>query len=349
MGSTFSVRLQGARRACLAAAAAAVVAAPALAPPAPTSMLPQGIVATPARLDRGWVGGDCGGCHQTTEAWTHPIGVVPSMPVPAELPLLDGRLACTTCHDSRSSADHARARMTDPTRHILIENSGVGEIRVDGRGTHRDASGSTASVTAPEAVLRGGGPIIGYAGNFEHYQGLDLLLHAFAEVIVAVPEARLLLIGGTPAQVEQHQGLAAGLDLQEKVFFTGCLGSSEARRLIGSAGVLVSPRVDGPGTPLKIYEQIASGIPLVATRILAHTQVLDDEVCMLVDATADGIARGILELLQDPESASAMARRAQSLSQTRYDWDAYARRVRRLVAGLGLRPEPSGAASAFPS
>jgi predicted CXXCH cytochrome family protein len=74
-------------------------------------MLPQGIVATPDRLARGWVGGDCGGCHLTSEAWTHPVGVVPSMAVPAELPLLDGRLACTTCHDSRSSADHARARM----------------------------------------------------------------------------------------------------------------------------------------------------------------------------------------------------------------------------------------------
>ena len=250
---------------------------------------------------------------------------------------------------SRALSDYARARMTDPTRHILIENSGVAEIRVDGRGTHVSASGTTASVAPREAVLRGGGPIIGYAGNFERYQGLDLLLHAFAEVIVAVPEARLLLIGGTPTQVEQHQELSAELDLQEKVFFTGSLGSSEARRLTGSADVLVSPRIEGTNTPLKIYEQIASGIPLVATRILAHTQVLDDEVCMLVDATADGIARGIMELLLDQESAAEMARRAQSLSQSRYDWDAYVCRVRRLVFGLGLRPDPSGAVSTLPS
>jgi predicted CXXCH cytochrome family protein len=97
---------------CLAAAAAVVVvAAPALAPPAPTSVLPQGIVATPDRLTRGWVGGGCGGCHQTRDSWTHPVGVVPSMPVPAQLPLPEGRLACTTCHDNRSSADHARARV----------------------------------------------------------------------------------------------------------------------------------------------------------------------------------------------------------------------------------------------
>jgi len=249
----------------------------------------------------------------------------------------------------RALSDYARARMTDPTRHILIENSPVAEIRLNGRRRHIDAPSRTASVTAPEAVLRGGGPIICYAGNFEQYQGLDLLQHAFAEVVVDVPEARLLLIGGTPTQVEQHQELAAGLDLQEKVFFTGTLGPCEARRLIGSADVLVSPRVDGTNTPLKIYEQIGSGIPLVATRILAHTQVLDDEVCMLVDATSDGIARGILELLLDQQNAAELARRAQSLSQTRYGWDAYARRVRRLVAGLGLRPDPSGAVSTPPS
>jgi predicted CXXCH cytochrome family protein len=59
---------------------------------------------------RGWIGGDCGGCHEIDEPWSHPVGIVPSIPVPPEFPLEDGRLVCTTCHDNRSSADHARAR-----------------------------------------------------------------------------------------------------------------------------------------------------------------------------------------------------------------------------------------------
>ncbi|MHC4081407.1 MAG: cytochrome c3 family protein [Planctomycetota bacterium] len=110
MGFLSIARPHRARRACLAAAAAGVVAAPAPAPSAAPSPLPQGITAVPGHLNRGWVGGDCGGCHAIREPWTHPVGVVPSMPVPPEFPLQDGLLVCTTCHDNRSSTDHARAR-----------------------------------------------------------------------------------------------------------------------------------------------------------------------------------------------------------------------------------------------
>ncbi|MHC4211278.1 MAG: hypothetical protein ACYSWT_16370, partial [Planctomycetota bacterium] len=57
-----------------------------------------------------WVGARCGGCHQTEDPFTHPVGVAPSMPVPSSLPLENGRIECTTCHDNRASADHVRAR-----------------------------------------------------------------------------------------------------------------------------------------------------------------------------------------------------------------------------------------------
>ncbi|MHC4317017.1 MAG: hypothetical protein ACYS1B_00580 [Planctomycetota bacterium] len=59
---------------------------------------------------RPWIDARCGGCHQTEDPFTHPVGVVPSMPIPPGLPLEDGRIECTTCHDNRASADHARAR-----------------------------------------------------------------------------------------------------------------------------------------------------------------------------------------------------------------------------------------------
>ena len=50
-----------------------------------------------------------------------------------------------------------------------------------------------------------------------------------------------------------------------------------------AAQVLVSARIHGTNTPLKIYEQLASGRPLVATRIWSHTQVLSESVCFLAD------------------------------------------------------------------
>ena len=62
--------------------------------------------------------------------------------------------------------------------------------------------------------------------------------------------------------------------------------------------MLVSPRVHGTNTPLKVYEHLASGKPLVATRIWSHTQVLDDSVCFLVEPEPDSMAKGLLRALQ---------------------------------------------------
>lgn len=73
---------------------------------------------------------------------------------------------------------------------------------------------------------------------------------------------------------------------------------------------LTSPGVLGTNTPLKVYEQSASGIPLVATRIHSHTQILDDEVCFLATPTAEGLAAGILEAITDSAEGDAVSRRA---------------------------------------
>ena len=64
----------------------------------------------------------------------------------------------------------------------------------------------------------------------------------------------------------------------------------------------------GTNTPLKIYQYLRSGRPIVATRLLTHTQVLSDEVAVLTPATPEGFAEGILRVLADQESASAIGR-----------------------------------------
>lgn len=50
----------------------------------------------------------CQQCHPTEQLFSHPIDVVPSMKVPAELPLINGRMTCTTCHNDNLS-DHSTA------------------------------------------------------------------------------------------------------------------------------------------------------------------------------------------------------------------------------------------------
>jgi predicted CXXCH cytochrome family protein len=63
----------------------------------------------PAASPLGWTG-QCSGCHDTDGLFSHPVGVAPSMSVPAGLPLVDGEIGCITCHDDRSAEAHLQAR-----------------------------------------------------------------------------------------------------------------------------------------------------------------------------------------------------------------------------------------------
>ncbi len=218
---------------------------------------------------------------------------------------------------SPALAEHARIRMPDPSRHILIENSLVEEVTDPG----------PAPAGSAELRLAEDRPVVTYAGTFERYQGLDLLLQAFVRVLERRPDAFLLLVGGDAEQVERYRHLAREQGLDGDCLVHQRVPHAVARRLVSEAAVLVSPRCEGTNTPLKIYEQLASGRPLVATRILAHTQVLSDDVCFLVDPEPESIAEGILTALEDQRRTAEVVRAARELYRRSYSRQAYTRKV----------------------
>ena len=78
-------------------------------------------------------------------------------------------------------------------------------------------------------------------------------------------------------------------------------GRRRSRPSSDAADVLVSPRSRGTNTPLKIYQYLRSGRPIVATRLLTHTQVLSDDSAFLTPRPPEGFAAGILAALDDPD------------------------------------------------
>ena len=154
-----------------------------------------------------------------------------------------------------------------------------------------NAPGSAEDEATPDAaaaVRRGLGlgeqtPLVLYTGTFEAYQGLDLLFAAMAIVGASRPDARLVLAGGKPDQVAAARGQAKAAGIGDVTVFAGERPASEIPAYLLAADVLVSPRSRGTNTPLKIYQYLRSGKPIVATRLLTHTQVLDDDT-----ADADG-------------------------------------------------------------
>jgi glycosyltransferase involved in cell wall biosynthesis len=179
--------------------------------------------------------------------------------------------------------------------------------------------------------------IILYAGSFEPYQGLDLLVDCSPEIVRAHPNVRFLCVGGTDKQVTRMSLRAREREVTESFIFPGTVAQEEVEYLVKGASILVSPRILGTNTPLKIYSYLRSGVPIVATNIRSHTQVLTDEVALLVGPHPDSMCAGILRLLNDPQLGARLAQNARQLADECYSQHLYQSKVAEVVSFLADR------------
>jgi len=228
----------------------------------------------------------------------------------------------TICPDLR---DYALSTGLSGDRHLLIENSIFDDVRLKKKAAATSGGANVAQTFDPRF------PVILYAGTFEAYQGIDMLVRAFAVVAAKRPDARLWLVGGTEAQVRRARELVTELGLADACVLTGVVPKAQALRYTADAAILVSPRLHGTNTPLKIYEQLASGKPLVATRIWSHTQVLDEKVCYLVDPEPQSMADGLLLALADLGRTTERPQNARALYEREYARPVYEGKIRRLL------------------
>lgn len=185
-------------------------------------------------------------------------------------------------------------------------------------------SNESLDLHPPEWV---GDPLVVYVGNLQVYQGIDLLLAGFARTVAAVPAAKLIVVGGTPEEIGHYQREAARLGIAAGVHFAGPRPVESLGRCLQQATVLVSPRVQGTNTPMKVYSYLDSGVPLVATRLPTHTQVLDDEIALLVEPDPEALGRGLARLLGDRELRGRLVGNARQFAQREFTPEAFRRKL----------------------
>ena len=102
-------------------------------------------------------------------------------------------------------------------------------------------------------------------------------------------------------------------------------------------------RINGNNTPLKIYDYLRSGKPIVATNIESHRQVLSPEVAVLVDPNAEAVSAGILSILEDRARAEQIGSRAKELFASCYPSEMFLKKTAealrfaaRLISCAGL-------------
>jgi glycosyltransferase involved in cell wall biosynthesis len=182
-------------------------------------------------------------------------------------------------------------------------------------------------------------PIV-YTGTLERYQGLDLLFESAIIVKKHHPEVSFIIVGGNPQQVEYWQNEARKYQLEDSTHFVGTVPPAEALTYLTVAEILVSPRIDGTSVPLKIYSYLHSGKPTVATNLAAHTQVLDEDIALLVAPTREALAEGISKLIRDPDLRKRLGHQAQRFAKTAFDPADYQAKVDRVYQMFATLPYP---------
>ncbi len=163
-----------------------------------------------------------------------------------------------------------------------------------------------------------GAPVVLYSGTFASYQGLPDLIAAIPLVVEAVPDAIFVLVGAEGAEGAGVARLAESRVQARHLRVVERQHRDRIQTFLVMADVLVSPRSCGDNLPLKIFDYMAAGRPIVATDVPAHRALLDTRCAELVAASELGSA--IARLLRDPARAARLGAAVQAYAKSRLGW-----------------------------
>lgn len=166
-----------------------------------------------------------------------------------------------------------------------------------------------------------------FVGSFAVYQGVDLLFAAIPDVLRANPRVRFAIIGGTPDEIAERRRELAGQDAADRVAFLGKVPPDELPSVLAAADILLSPRVAGVNTPLKILDYFKAGKAIVATDVQSNRLLLGDRSAVLVEPTPSAFGQGIARVAEDPELRARLGEEGRRLSVEQYGFDRFRERL----------------------
>jgi glycosyltransferase involved in cell wall biosynthesis len=193
----------------------------------------------------------------------------------------------------------------------------------------------------PAPAATGGRPVVAYAGHLYAWKGVDVLLEAIARV----PEADALIVGGHEREpdFERVRTLARNLGIMDRVTFTGLVDPPRVRALLSRATMLALPNPASAistrfTSPLKLFEYMAAGRPIVASDLPAFREVLvPGETAVLVPpGDPAALADGLRSVIADPALGARLAAAARAAVRD-YTWDRRAERLEVILSAASGR------------
>ncbi len=193
--------------------------------------------------------------------------------------------------------------------------------------------------------------IIGFVGTLKPWHGLEYLLQAFAVFSQHNPKlnASLLIVGDGP-QRTAIKDLANKLHITSKIQLVGAVAPADIPLWLEKMNIAVAPYPALKNfyfSPLKVFEYMAAGLPVIASDIGQIKELIQHEKqgLLVTPGSVTALTQALQQLTDHPQQASQLGYQAQQHVLQNYNWDAIAQRVLKEVFTTGKHYHPSRSAA----
>jgi glycosyltransferase involved in cell wall biosynthesis len=178
-------------------------------------------------------------------------------------------------------------------------------------------------------------PTVVFVGNFYRWHDTAIIVEAFKEVVHNVPDARLVFIGDGEMRPATETRVSQ-LGIADYVRFTGRVKHRQIADYISACDVAVAafPPMEIPfwGSPMKIFEYMAAGKAIVASRVSQISEIIRDGYngVLVEPGQVKDLAKAIVMLLCDPVKREWLGQNARREAVERYSWEHYIRQLEQI-------------------
>lgn len=217
---------------------------------------------------------------------------------------------------SEALGDYARELGVDPGRLTVLPNG------VDPSRFRPDVSGGT--VRAANGL--GTDPVVGFVGSLKPWHDLGTLIEATRVLAARGENTRLLVVGDGPGRSESD----------DRIIYTGAVAHDEVPAHLAAMSVIAVPYPQEGETyfsPLKLYEAMAMGKPIVGARIGQVASCIEDGVSGVLYEPGDpeSLADAVTDILNRPDRGNSLGREARDWVLDGHTWDDNARCIQGLI------------------
>ena len=182
--------------------------------------------------------------------------------------------------------------------------------------------------------------VIAFVGNLARWQGVGILIESAIGLLSQGEKLKLLLVGDGPLREELMRKVFRS-GFEKEFIFTGMIDYEDTPLLINLADICVAPfilkrnRVTGV-SPIKVFEYMACGKPVVASRIegLEFVEVEEGAGRLVEPEDVIGLERTLYDLIKSPQERMRMGQRGLELARERFSWESCATKIEKVLMEL---------------